>query len=120
MSFTGNATADGGLNTSVSVPGAGSGSGIAGSASAAPGATGPGGSMSVGRSALLVVGVGAAGLLGLGVLFRRGGKSLPPLRIDAANAMNIYFSWLLVDATLTTLAYKFHGHPVSQAFLLVK
>lgn len=118
MSFTGNATADGGLNTTVSAGGVSSG--VAGSASAAPGATGPGGDMSVGRSALLVVGVGAAGLLGLGILFRRGGKSLPPLRIDAANAMNIYFSWLLVDATLTTLAYKYHGHPVSQAFLLVK
>jgi hypothetical protein len=117
MSFTGNA--DAGLNTSVSAPGLSPASGVT-SATAAPGATGPGAGMSVGKSALAVVGVGAAGLLGLGILFRRGGKGLPPIRIDAVNVANVYFSWLLADATLTVLAYKYHGHPVAQAFLLIK
>lgn len=119
MSFTGNALADGELNTTVSAPGMGTGSGVV-STNAAPGAAGPGANMSVSRAALLTVGAGAAGLLALGILFRRGGKGLPPLRIDAASAMNIYFSWLVIDATLTVVAYKYHGHPVAQAFLLVK
>ena len=85
----------------------------------APGSTGPGAQMGMAGAAALTVGTAAAGLVVLGVLFRRGGKTLPPLRVDAANVLNVYWSWLLVDATLKLLAYKYHGHKVAQAYLLI-
>ena len=59
------------------------------------------------------------GLVALGLIFRKGQKVIPPLRVDAANALNVYFSWLLVDGTLKLVAYKFHGHKVAQAYLLI-
>jgi hypothetical protein len=39
--------------------------------SAAPGAAGPAGNMSVARACLLVIGASAAALVGLGIIFRR-------------------------------------------------
>lgn len=87
--------------------------------SAAPGAAGPGGQMQVGKAVLWTIGTAAAALLGLGLVFRKGGGPLPPLRIDAINALNIYFSWLLVNGTVKVLAYRYHGHAWSQAYLLV-
>jgi hypothetical protein len=64
--------------------------------------------------------IGAGGLGVLYTLFRReGAESLPPLRIDAANALNAYLSWLLIQTPIKLLAYKYHGHKVSQAILLV-
>lgn len=86
---------------------------------AAPGATGPGAQMPTAASVVTVLGVAAAGLLALGWLFRRGGKSLPPLRVDAANALNVYFSWLLIDGTLKLVAYHYHGHKLAQQYLLI-
>lgn len=86
---------------------------------AAPGAQGPGANMPTAASVITVLGVAAAGLLTLGWLFRRGGKSLPPLRVDAANALNIYFSWLLIDGTLKLVAYHYHGHNLAQQYLLI-
>jgi hypothetical protein len=93
-------------------------SGVA-TASAAPGATGPGAQMSMTYAVVSTLGVAAAGIVALGILFRRGGQKLPPLRIDAANALNIYFSWLLIDGTLKLVAYHYHGHKLAQAYLLV-
>ena len=93
-------------------------SGVPG-ATAAPGATGPGAQMSMTNAVVTTIGVAAAGLIGLGLIFRKGQKVLPPLRIDAANALNIYFSWLLIDGTLKLVAYRYHGHKVAQAYLLI-
>jgi hypothetical protein len=88
-------------------------------ATAGPGSTGPGAQMSMTSAVLLTIGVAAGGLVGLGLIFRKGQKVLPPLRIDAANAINIYFSWLLIDGTLKLVAYRYHGHKLSQAYLLI-
>lgn len=60
----------------------------------------------------------AGGLAALYYLFRREG-GLPPLRVDAANALNVYFSWMLINVPLKVIAYKYHGHKVAQAYLLV-
>lgn len=87
--------------------------------SAAPGAQGPGSNLNVTHAVVVTLGSAALGLVALGWLFRRGGKSLPPLRVDAANALNVYFSWLLVDGTLKLLAYRYHGHKLAQAYLLI-
>lgn len=88
-------------------------------ATASPGATGPGGQMSMTSAVVTTIGVAAAGLVALGLIFRKGQKVLPPLRVDAANAINIYFSWLLIDGTLKLVAYHYHGHKVAQAYLLI-
>jgi hypothetical protein len=89
-------------------------------ASTAPGALGPLGQISMTQAVLIPLGTAAVGLGALYWLFRKGGVKLPPLRIDAANVLNVYFSWLILDVPITMLAYKYHGHKVSQAFLLVK
>ena len=102
-------------NTYVSEPG-----GAAPVASAAPGALAPLGQISMTQAVLIPLGTAAVGLGALYWLFRRGGVKLPPLRIDAANVLNVYFSWLIMDVPVTLLAYKNHGHKVAQAFLLVK
>ena len=104
-----------GGNTFVSTPGAGAyGTG----AMAAPNGSGaPGANMPMGAAVLVPLAGGAIGLAVLYNLFRREG-GLPPLRIDAANAMNVYFSWLVINVPLKLLAYKYHGHKLSQAFLL--
>jgi hypothetical protein len=91
----------------------------AATATAAPGATAPGGTMSMTNAVITTIGVAAGGLIVLGLIFRKGQKVLPPLRVDAANAINIYFSWLLIDGTLKLVAYRFHGHKVAQAYLLI-
>jgi hypothetical protein len=108
---------DANLNTAVSggipIPGGTT------QATAAPGATGPGAQIGSTAAVITVLGTAAVGLLGLGFLFRRAGAKLPPLRVDAANALNVYFSWLLIDGTLKLIAYKYHGHSIAQQFLLV-
>jgi hypothetical protein len=88
-------------------------------ATAAPGAMGPGGQMGSTAAVITVLGTAAAGLLALGWVFRKGGVKLPPVRVDAVNALNIYFSWLLIDGTLKLVAYHWHGHKLAQQFLLV-
>jgi hypothetical protein len=86
---------------------------------AAPGATGPGGQMSMGAVAISTIGLSAAALIALGIAFRVKGKGLPPLRIDALNALNIYFSWLVVHGTVKMIAYRYHGHKWAQAYILI-
>lgn len=87
--------------------------------SAAPGAGGPGGQMGITSAVVWTIGGAAAALVALGYVFRKGGQKLPPVRIDAVNAMNIYFSWLVVNGTVKVIAYRFHGHKLAQAYLLV-
>jgi len=105
-----------GANTYVSGPG-----GPSTPAESMPsGSGGPGANMPMTSAVLIPLGMAAAGLGGLYWLFRReGGAGLPPLRVDAANAVNVYLSWMLLNVPLKLLAYKYHGHKVSQAFLLV-
>jgi hypothetical protein len=106
-------------NTQVSAPGMPISQGTA-SASAAPGATGPGANISMTKAVFTTLGVAAGGLVALGILFRKkGGGGLPPLRVDAANAVNVYFSWLLINGTLKLIAYKYHGHNLAQEYLLI-
>lgn len=106
------------FNTSVSANGLPISQGTT-EATAAPGATGPGAGMPTTGAVVMVVGTAAVGLLVLGGVFRKGGARLPPLRVDAANALNVYFSWLLIDGTLKLLAYKYHGHKLAQTYLLI-
>jgi hypothetical protein len=108
--------AESGLNTSVSggipIP-----QGTT-TATAAPGAAGPGGQMSILSAVILTIGSAVAGLVVLRLVFGKGDK-LPPARIDAVEAFKIYWSWLVIDGTLKLVAYKFHGHKLAQAYLLI-
>ena len=106
------------MNTMVSDPSQPVGGGQV-TSSAAPGAAGPLGQTSITSSILIAFGVSAAGLVALRYAFQKGSKSLPPVRIDAINALNIYFSWFLVNGTLKIIAYRYHGHKLAQAYLLV-
>lgn len=106
-------------NTQVSSAGAGISAGASASTGSAAGSGGPGAQISSTQAVITVLGVAAAGLLALGYIFRRGGRELAPIRVDAANALNVYFSWLLIDGTLKILAYKYHGHKLAQMYLLV-
>ena len=103
------------MNTYVSAP-----QGAAPQATAAPGATAPLANVSMTQAVIIPLATAGVGLGVLYYLFRRGGVKMPPLRVDAANALNVYFSWLLIDVPVTMLAYKYHGHNVAQAYLLVK
>jgi hypothetical protein len=87
-------------------------------ASAAPGATGPGGNMSILSAVAITLGSGIVGLVVLRHFFGSKDK-LPPARIDAVSAFQIYWSWLVIDGTLKLVAYKFHGHKLAQAYLLI-
>jgi len=66
MTFDANA----GVATQVSAPGMPIGSGVA-TSSAAPGASGPGGSMNVAHAAMVLIIGSAALLVAIGVVFRR-------------------------------------------------
>jgi hypothetical protein len=61
----------------------------------------------------------AAGLFVLGYVFRHGGKSLPPLRVDAMSMLNAWFSVLVVGGTVKILCYRYSGHKFAQAYLLI-
>jgi hypothetical protein len=88
-------------------------------ASASPGATGPGAQTDIGHAAAYTIVGAAAGLFVLGYAFRAGGKALPPLRVDAMNMLNVWFSWLVIDGTVKVLCYRYHGHKWAQAYLLI-
>ncbi len=100
-------------NTYVSDPG--------GAAPAAPGPPGSGAPLAgvpTVASILIPLGIGFGVLFGVYKLAGAAGEKLPPVRVDTANALNIYASWYVVQIPLKLLAYKFHGHNVAQAFLL--
>jgi hypothetical protein len=86
--------------------------------STAPGAAGPAGNMPMATAVITTIVVPVIGLFALRLIFGSKDK-LPPLRVDATNAVNIYFSWLVIQGSLKLVAYRYHGHKLSQAFLLV-
>lgn len=88
------------------------------STSAAPGATGPGGQMSILNAVLITLGGAAFGLVALRLIFGDKDK-LPAVRIDAVEAFKVYWMWLIVDGTVKLVAYHFHGHKLAQAYLLI-
>jgi hypothetical protein len=107
-------------NTFVSQPGAGPGGASTYGDQSLPNGQGlPGANMPMTTAVLIPLAVGGVGLAVLYNLFRREGGKLPPLRVDAANALNVWFSWLVIQTPLKLLAYKYHGHKVAQALLLV-
>lgn len=107
----------GGTNTFVSDPG-GSPLGGVPTQSAAPGATGPAAGMPMAAAVATTIIVPAAILVGLRLIFGAKDK-LPPLRVDATNVVNIYMSWLVMNGAVKLLAYRYHGHKVAQAFLVI-
>lgn len=109
---------DVGASTYVSTPGTGPGV-TAASAPGAPGSGGPGSNISMTSAVLIPMGTAAVGLAVLWKLFKREGAGLPPLRVDPASAAAAYFSWLLIQTPVKLLAYKYHGHKLAQAILLV-
>lgn len=46
-------------------------------------------------------------------------KDLAPIRIDAIHAVVTALEVVVVLGTLKVLAYRWHGNPLSQAFLLI-
>lgn len=48
-----------------------------------------------------------------------GKEGLPPIRIDAVHAMVTALEVIVVIGTFKVIAYRFHGNPLSQAFLLI-
>ncbi len=44
---------------------------------------------------------------------------IPPIRIDAVHAIVTALEVIVVIGTLKVVAYRFHGNPLSQAFLLL-
>ena len=44
---------------------------------------------------------------------------LPPIRIDAVHAIVTALEVIVVIGTLKVVAYRYHGNPLSQAFLLL-
>lgn len=46
-------------------------------------------------------------------------KDLPEIRIDAIHAIVTALEVIVVLGTLKVIAYRYHGNPLAQAFLLV-
>ncbi len=46
-------------------------------------------------------------------------KDFEPLRIDAVHAVVTALEVIVVIGTLKVIAYRYHGNPLSQAFLLL-
>lgn len=44
---------------------------------------------------------------------------LPPIRIDAIHAIVTALEVIVVIGTLKVVAYRYHGNPLAQAFLLL-
>lgn len=44
---------------------------------------------------------------------------LPPIRIDAVSAVVTALEVIVVMGTIKVLAYRFHGHPLAQAYLVL-
>ena len=104
-------------NTYVSDPSASPLGGVP-SASAAPGATGPAANIPMAGAIATTILVPAALLVGLRLVFGSKDK-LPPLRVDATNVVNVYMSWLVMNGAVKLIAYRYHGHKIAQAFLVI-
>jgi hypothetical protein len=46
-------------------------------------------------------------------------EGIPPIRIDAVHAIVTALEVIVVLGTLKVVAYRFHGNPLAQAFLLI-
>ena len=46
-------------------------------------------------------------------------KGIPPIRVDAVQFLIVGLEAVVFIGTLKTLAYRWHGNPISQAFLLI-
>lgn len=104
-------------NTYVSDPGSGS-SQVQAGYSMAPGGSMPGGQMSMTSGVLWLVAGAAAISVGTGYLARKGVR--PEIgRFDAIDAVWNAATVAVVFATFKLLAYRYHGHKVSQAVLLL-
>ncbi len=103
-----------GQNTYVSNPGGNATPGYTG----APGGTGPGAGMSMASAiAWLMVGSAAVGI-GTAVFARKGVK--PQIgTLDVFSTVYNASTVAVVFATAKLLAYRYHGHRISQAVLLV-
>lgn len=44
---------------------------------------------------------------------------IPPIRIDAVHAIVTALEVVVVIGTLKVIAYRYHGNPLAQAFLLL-
>lgn len=44
---------------------------------------------------------------------------IPPIRIDAVHAIVTALEVIVVIGTLKVVAYRYHGNPLAQAFLLL-
>lgn len=84
----------------------------------APGSNLPGANIPTTAAILIPLGLGFAALFAVYKVAGATGEKLPPIRVDAANMLSIYASWYVVQIPLKLAAYKFHGHSISQAFLL--
>lgn len=107
----------GGVNTYVSDPGSAPIGGVQ-TSSSAPGASGPAAGIPMASAVATTILVPAAILVGLRLIFGSKDK-LPPLRVDATNVVNIYMSWLVMNGAVKLIAYKYHGHKIAQAFLVI-
>lgn len=111
MSATGQATlvspVGGGMNGSaqVSMPGS-------------PGSSGPGANMSMASAMVWLVGGAAVITVGVGFLARKGVK--PEIgRFDVVQVIFTAAGTAVVFGTVKTLAYRTHGHKLSQAVLML-
>jgi hypothetical protein len=46
-------------------------------------------------------------------------RKLPPVRVDAIDAIVTTLEVMVVLGTIKVLAYRFHGHPLAQAVLVL-
>jgi len=105
-----------GQNTLVSPVGASPDGSVA--STATPGASGPGGQMAMASALLWLIGGAAALSVGIAVAGRKGVK--PTFgRLDVFDAMWNTATVVVFIGAGKLIAYKFHGHKLSQAFLLV-
>ena len=105
------------MNTYVSAPG-GTGLSAGAQVAVAPGGAAPGGTMSATSAILWLVGGAAVLSVGTAYLARKGVR--PEIgRFDAIDIAWNTTTVALGFATIKLLAYRFHGHSISQAVLLL-
>jgi hypothetical protein len=46
-------------------------------------------------------------------------RQLPPIRIDAISAIVTALEVIVVMGTIKVIAYRYHGHPLAQAYLVL-
>lgn len=107
--------------TYVSNPGAvggPSGPGQPGAAPGAPGSSGPGAQMPTAAAVGWLIALSAAIGIGTAYVGRKGAKPMIG-HLDVFETLYNASTILVVFGTLKVVAYRYHGHAVSQAILLV-